>query len=114
MAKISSFKIAAGIFGIAALLKISVFAIAIAMLGMASSARASSLGKPCTAAPENQWLSVEALQSKVEALGYKVQKAKLKNACGELYALDKSGNRVELFIDPTNGRISGQLLIARQ
>jgi hypothetical protein len=109
MAKISSFKIAAGIFGVAALVKISVFTIAVAMLGMASSAQAGSLGKPCTAAPQNQWLSLEVLQSKVEALGYKVQKAKLKNACGELYTLDKSGNRVELFVDPTNGQIAGEL-----
>ena len=114
MTNISSFKIAAGMLGIAALLKISVLAIAVAMLGMASSAQASSLGKPCTAAPQNQWLSLEALQSKVDALGYKIQKAKLKNSCGELYALDKSGSRVELFVDPTNGQIIGQLLIARQ
>jgi len=109
MEKISSFKIAAGVLGAAALVKISVFAIAVAMLGMATSAQAGSLGKPCTAAPQNQWLTLEALQSKVEALGYKVQKAKLKNACGELYTLDKSGNRVELFVDPTNGQIVGQL-----
>ena len=109
MAKISSFKMAAGIFGVAALVKISVFAIAVAMLGMVSSAQAGSLGKPCTAAPQNQWLSLEALQSKVEAFGYKVQIAKLKNACGELYTLDKSGNRVELFVDPTNGQIAGRL-----
>jgi hypothetical protein len=45
----------------------------------------------------------------VEAQGYRVQKAKLKNACGELYALDKSGVRVELFVDPTNGEIIGKL-----
>ena len=109
MANISSFRIAAGLFGMAALVKISVFAIAVAMLGLVSSAHAGSLGKPCTAAPQSQWLSIETLQSKVEALGYKVQKAKLKNACGELYALDKSGNRVELFADPTNGKIVGQL-----
>ena len=109
MAKISSFKIAAGVLGAAVLVKISIFAIAVAMLGLATSAQASSLGKPCTAAAQSQWLSLEALQSKVEALGYKVQKAKLKNACGELYTLDKSGNRVELFVDPTNGQIVGQL-----
>jgi hypothetical protein len=109
MANISSFRIAAGLFGMAALVKISVFAIAIAMLGIASSAQAGSLGKPCTAAPQNQWLFLATLRSKVEALGYKVQQAKLRNACGELYALDKSGNRVELFADPTNGQIVGQL-----
>jgi hypothetical protein len=109
MAKISSFKMAAGIFGVAALVKISVFAIALTMLGVAGSAQAGSLGKPCTAAPQNQWLSLDVLQTRVEALGYNVRKAKLKNACGEMYTLDKAGNRVELFVDPTNGQIAGRL-----
>ena len=109
MANNSSFRMAAGIFGMAALVKIAVFATALAILGVASSAQAGTLGKPCTAAPQNQWLSLETLQSKVEALGYKVQKAKLKNACGELYALDKNGSQVELFVDPTSGQIAGQL-----
>jgi len=38
-----------------------------------------------------------------------VQKAKLKNACGELYTIDKNGGRVELFVDPTSGAIIGQM-----
>jgi hypothetical protein len=38
-----------------------------------------------------------------------VQKAKLAKACGEFYSLDKNGNRVELFVDPTSGDIVGQL-----
>jgi len=38
-----------------------------------------------------------------------VRKGKLKKACGELYTLDKNGQRVELFVDPTNGKIVGQL-----
>ena len=45
MAKISSFKIAAGIFGVAALMKISVFAIAVAMLELAGPAQSGSLGR---------------------------------------------------------------------
>lgn len=109
MQKISSFKIAAGVLGIAALVKVSVFAMAVAILGFTAAAQAGSLGKPCTVAAQSQWLTLEALQSKVEALGYKVQKAKLKNACGELYTIDKNGNRVELFVDPTSGQIVGQL-----
>ena len=60
-------------------------------------------------APQSQWLPIQELQAKVEALGYKVQKAKLKNACGELYTIDKNGGRVELFVDPTSGEIVGQL-----
>ena len=89
--------------------KISAVAVAVAMLGVSATANASSLGKPCTSAPESQWMPIQQLQAKVEAQGYKVQKAKLKNACGELYTLDKNGNRVELFVDPTNGQIIGQM-----
>lgn len=74
-----------------------------------AAAQAGSLGMPCTSAPEAQWLSISQLQANVEAQGYKVQKAKLKNACGELYTLDKNGNRVELFVDPTSGQIVGQM-----
>ncbi len=80
-----------------------------ATLGAASAAQAGSFDRPCTAAPQSEWLSIETLKARVEALGYKVQKAKIKKACGEIYALDKNGARVELFVDPTNGKIVGQL-----
>lgn len=82
---------------------------AAAALLAAPAARADSWGKPCTTAPQSQWLSVQALQAKVEAQGYKVQKGKVKKACGEFYTLDKTGAEVELFVDPTNGDIVGKL-----
>lgn len=88
--------------------KIAILTIAAVTLG-AAAAQAGSLGKPCTSAPETQWLPMQQLQTKVEAQGYKVQKAKLKNACGEFYTLDKNGNRAEVFVDPTNGQIIGQM-----
>ena len=71
----------------------------------AFSAQASSLGRPCTTAPQGQWLSVDALKAKAEAQGYKVQKAKIAKACGEIYALDPNNTRTELFVDPTSGEI---------
>jgi hypothetical protein len=89
--------------------KLALISFTAAMLGAATTAEAGGLGRPCTSAPQTQWLTLEALQTKVEALGYKVQKAKLKNACGEIYALEKTGGRVELFVDPTSGEIVGQL-----
>jgi hypothetical protein len=88
--------------------KIALFAAGI-LLVTGTLANAGSLGCPCTSAPESQWLPLDAIQAKVEALGYKVQKAKLKAACGELYAIDKNGGPVELFVDPTSGAIVGQL-----
>ena len=74
-------------------------------LGGISAAQASSLGRPCTAEPQDRWLSLDALKAKAESKGYKVQKAKLKAACGEIYALDVNGARTELFLDPTSGEI---------
>lgn len=88
------------------------FAIAAATfvaLGATSTAQAGSFDRPCTTAPQSEWLSLETLKSRVEGLGYRVQKAKLKNSCGEIYVRDKNGNRIELFVDPTNGKIVGQL-----
>ena len=80
-----------------------------ATIGAITAVQAGSLGRPCTTAPQSEWLSLDALKGKVEALGYTVQKGKIKNACGELYALDKNGAKVEVFVDPANGAIVGQL-----
>lgn len=79
------------------------------VLGAVTAAQAGSLGRPCTTAPKSQWLPLDTLRAKVETLGYKVQKAKIAGACGEIYALDKNGGRVEVFVDPTNGEIVGQM-----
>jgi hypothetical protein len=87
----------------------TIFTVVAALLATTAIAQAGSLGRPCTAAPESQWLSINELRTKVEAQGYTVKKAKLKKACGEFYTLDKNGQRVELFIDPTDGEIVGQL-----
>lgn len=83
------------------------FAAAVA-LGAVTAAQATTLGRPCTTAPQSEWLSLDTLRGKVEALGYKVQKAKIAAACGEIYARDKNGGRVELFVNPTNGEIVAQ------
>ena len=84
---------------------IAMMTTALVTLGGVSVAQAGSLGRPCTEAPEDQWLSLDALKARAEAQGYTVKKVKLKAACGEIYALDRSGARTELFVDPTSGRI---------
>ena len=82
---------------------------AVAGVALSAPASAGSLGRPCTDAPQSQWMSVDALRAKVEAHGFKVNKAKIKKQCGEFYTTDKSGNQVELFLNPTNGDIVGRL-----
>jgi hypothetical protein len=89
--------------------KTAILALAL-VTAAAPAAFAGNLGRPCTAAPQSQWLSLDALKAKVEALGYTVRKAKLnKESCAEIYTLDKSGARTELFLDPTSGQIVGRI-----
>lgn len=106
MAKISSFNVAVGLSARVALKNISGLAIAIVMPGTANSAQARSFGKPCTAAPRSKWLSIGAMQSKAEAIGYKVLGARSKNCCGEFFVLEIS-NRIERF-DPASSKIVGR------
>ena len=68
-----------------------------------ATAQAGSFGKPCTAAPKDKWLSTDAIEKIVSEHGFKVAKSKLKDTCVEVYAHDKQGQRVELFLDPATG-----------
>jgi len=78
---------------------------ALVALGNVSAVQAGSLGRPCTTTPEAQWLSLDALQSKVEGAGFKVQKSKLSKGCAEFYVTAQTGARMELFVDPATGTI---------
>ncbi len=81
--------------------------VAASILAPAGLAHAGSFGKPCTAQPAGEWLSVQALQTKLEQQGYKVRKGKIKNSCGEFYTTDPKGQKIELFLDPATGVIVG-------
>ena len=82
--------------------------IAIGLLGFAgtaSAAYAGSLGRPCTDKPPSAYLSLDTLKGRLAEQGYEIRRGEIKNACAEFYALDKSGKRAELFLDPTSGAI---------
>ena len=91
--------------------KSAILVSAAAILGMASFAQAGSLGQPCTNAPKDQWLSLDALQKNVEKIGFTVQNAKLINSCGEFYLTTQPGTRMELFVDPATGTVIGGIYI---
>jgi hypothetical protein len=85
---------------------LTITAIAVAVVAIAAAgARAETIGRACTSAPADQYLSTGDLQAKVEAQGYKVTRVKIDKACGEVDGFDKAGAKVELFVDPANGTI---------
>jgi len=77
------------------------------IVGLAANASATGFGKPCTTEPKEKWMPLEAIEKIVKDHGYEIAKSKMKNACAEIYARDKQGVRVELFIDPATGNPVG-------
>lgn len=89
-------------------MKPNITIITVALLtGLSATAQAESFGKPCTTEPKEKWLSIESIEKVVKDHGFDVAKSKLKGTCVEVYARDKNGKRIELFIDPSTGNPVG-------
>jgi hypothetical protein len=81
-------------------------AIALSVVLAAAPAYASSdEGEGCGNAPRDQWMSVDAAKAKGIELGYQIRQVKEEGSCYELYAIDKSGARAELQMNPVTGEI---------
>jgi hypothetical protein len=67
----------------------------------------SALAEPkCTSEPKEKWISESEMKAKIASLGYQAKVFKVtKGNCYEIYGLDKTGKRVEIYFDPTNGKI---------
>lgn len=83
--------------------------VALSLLGavVAGPAFAATYAGTCTTAPESQWMSEADAKAKITEAGYTVSKFKRTRTgnCYEAYVTDKSGKRMELFLDPTNAKI---------
>jgi hypothetical protein len=77
-------------------------------LAFVSTAEAGSYGKSCTSFTREKWAPLSAIERKLTVEGYTVRSAKIRNDCVEVYALDSSGTRVELFVDPATGAVVGR------
>ena len=77
------------------------------LAAISGSAMAESYGKPCTSEPKSKWMTLDAIEKMVKDHGYAVAKAKMKDACAEIYARDTDGKRIEFFIDPATGNPVG-------
>ena len=50
-------------------------------------------------------LSVQAISEKATGMGYDVRKVERDDGCYEIYAIDKKGARVEIYMNPVTGAI---------
>ena len=79
----------------------------VASLFLAATAlSASAFAAPqCTSAPRAQWLTEAAMKQKVLDQGYTIKVFQVTGNCYEIYGKDKAGKNVEIYFDPTDGRI---------
>ncbi len=78
-------------------------------LPSAEATQAVKFNQACTSIPRHLWLSLSALQTKVEAQGYKIQKSRLTSTCAAFDSLGDDGGHIEVFVDPTNGEVKGRV-----
>jgi hypothetical protein len=66
--------------------------LALAALAVAFAGPAYASGK-CATTPKSQWQPKSALESQLQAEGYKVKQIKVEGGCYEVYATAKDGKR---------------------
>lgn len=72
--------------------------------GMMSASTAFASKDKCNV-PMSDWQPREALQQKLEADGWKVNRIKVDDGCYEVYAIDKDGQRIEAYLNPKTFKI---------
>ena len=52
-----------------------------------------------------QPMSMEEVKAKVSEQGYEVRRVKREDGCLEVYAINKQGSKVEIYLHPISGKI---------
>lgn len=70
---------------------------------------AALAGPTCTEAPQEEWMSEEAMQQQIADMGYEVKEFKTTDgSCYEIYGWDDQERRVEIYFNPVDGSIVEQ------
>lgn len=81
-------------------------AAALLAAGVAVPAWAAAPAPACTTAPTSQWLPLDRLEASVAAQGYVIDRARIRNGCGEIAAYPLATGAFEhLVVDPATGRV---------
>lgn len=82
-------------------------AAATGMAAFANMAAADNGELKCTSAAQSAWMSEDATKDLLKQQGYQeVRKIKVTEGnCYEVYGIDAQGEKVEVYLDPTNGNL---------
>jgi hypothetical protein len=69
------------------------------------SAAAAHAGPTCQV-PQDQWMNEGDFKARLVSQGYDIKTFKVsKGKCYEIYGFDKTGKKVEIYFDPSNGSV---------
>lgn len=69
-------------------------------------ASTAALAGPTCSVPKAQWMDEASFKKGLEAQGYQIKTFKVsKGQCYEIYGHDKTGKRVEIYFDPSTGKV---------
>ena len=72
----------------------------LAVLLALSAASGSALAAAnCPKYPKNEWMPQDEAKTRIEAMGYKIDKFKIDGNCYEIYGSNKDGKKVEIYFD---------------
>ena len=77
-----------------------VIAGALIVTAFASTAFAEGNEKGCTSEPKANWQSQDAMKAKAKGMGLDVRGVKVEGSCYEVYAMNKSGKKMEIVFNP--------------
>ena len=83
-------------------------ALAAALSVLSLGAFASTYDGECTDQPQSKWMSTVDVKARFASQGYDVRKVKTGGSCYEVYANDKDGSKVELFVNPVDASVVGR------
>lgn len=83
--------------------------VTVSLAAVAALASLSAIAAPdCTTAPRSQWMPEATMKARILKDGYVIDTFKVSGQCYEVYGKDAKGKKVEIYFDPTNGRIVKQ------
>jgi len=71
---------------------------AVAMI-LCFAAGAAFAGANCPKYPKAEWMPQDQARTKIQAMGYKIDKFKVDGNCYEIYGQNKEGKKAEVYFD---------------
>lgn len=59
----------------------------------------------CGGAPQDTWMTKEAVKTKATEMGYDVRRIKVDDGCYEAYAINQQGKKVEVYFHPVTAEV---------